>query len=156
MLEPNMMQEDDTRSKVDRNTLVLNDPIMKIRRTLSQQPARGNSTLQADHELILLIRGISERVMIKEGVVYYLGRVAESDQDDAMYIDLSAHGAAERGVSRIHARLYVYDQHIYLVDEGSTNGTYLFGQALPPHTPTMLHKGDEITLGRLLIQFLFH
>ncbi|MCB9507146.1 MAG: FHA domain-containing protein [Myxococcales bacterium] len=51
-------------------------------------------------------------------------------------------------VSAVHARITVADDGFVLVDEGSTNGTYVRGQRVPPHTPVSVAVGDRISLGR--------
>jgi ribosomal protein S14 len=52
------------------------------------------------------------------------------------------------GVSRRHLRiLRAPDGTLSLVDIGSTNGTKLNDTAVEPNVPTVLHEGDEITLG---------
>jgi hypothetical protein len=68
-------------------------------------------------------------------------------------IDLTPYGAMDRGVSRHHALLHLADDHLYLTDLQSTNGTYVAGQRLEPDTPTVVHKGDEVLLGRLSYRY---
>lgn len=49
-----------------------------------------------------------------------------------------------RTVSRIHAKLYVKEDRLYLEDYNSTNGTYLNHRLLPMNTPAELHPGDRV------------
>ncbi len=49
-----------------------------------------------------------------------------------------------RTVSRVHARLYMEDERLYVEDFNSTNGTYLNGSLLPMNTPAELKDGDRI------------
>lgn len=58
----------------------------------------------------------------------------------------------EADVSRHHARLdIVLDVEgrcgVYLMDEGSTNGSHVNGQPLPPHVAMALSDGDAIRIG---------
>jgi hypothetical protein len=68
-------------------------------------------------------------------------------------VDLTPHGGEEGGVSRLHARIFVENGQYMLEDENSTNCTYLNRQRLTGKTPTPLHDGDEIRLGRVLMRF---
>jgi regulator of protease activity HflC (stomatin/prohibitin superfamily) len=52
------------------------------------------------------------------------------------------------GISRRHALLSVNDGVITITDLGSTNGTYVAGQRLPPNQPTVLGLGDTLRLGK--------
>lgn len=52
-------------------------------------------------------------------------------------------------VSRQHARIEIRNDAVFLVDEGSTNGTFLVRNGTPYElaTPTQLYPGDKIYLG---------
>jgi len=127
-----------------------------LQATLEKQAAlsQGTASLGQAREVILLILGMPERLMMTQSSMYTLGRFdKKSILNDR--VDLSPYDAAHRGVSRQHACLYMEDNHLYLIDLGSSNGTFLGGQRLSPHQPALLRKGDEILLGRLPVQFLF-
>ncbi len=49
-----------------------------------------------------------------------------------------------RTVSRVHAKLYLEDNRLYLEDYNSTNGTYVNRRLLPMNTPAELHPGDRV------------
>ena len=68
-------------------------------------------------------------------------------------VDLTPHGGEEGGVSRLHARIFVENGQYMLEDENSTNFTFLNRQRLAAKTPTPLHDGDEVKLGRVLLRF---
>jgi len=135
------------------NILSRNNPM--LRRILSNQSNENDNTISlADkQEVILLIRGMIERVVVEKGITYKLGRfelgAAANDE-----IDLTPYGAQDRGVSRVHAEIHIKDGLIHITDLGSTNGTYVNSTRLEPKTPTPLKKGDELLLGRLTMQFL--
>lgn len=139
-------------------THALSQDDSSLHEALQQQRGshRGTATFargQSDsHEVLLLIRGLVERVVVTSGLEYQFGRF---DEPDGYQIDLTAYNAAERGVSRLHASIFMRDQKLYIVDKGSTNGTYVAGQRLTPNQATLLHKGSEILLGRLRIQIMF-
>ncbi len=50
-------------------------------------------------------------------------------------------------LSRQHARITRTETGFTLTDLGSTNGTFINGEPLAPHTPHRLTGGDEIVLG---------
>jgi hypothetical protein len=68
-------------------------------------------------------------------------------------IDLTAHGALEKGVGRRHLRLFVQNGQIMAEDQDSTNGTIINGQRQPPRQPLALRDGDTIQLGTLILRF---
>jgi hypothetical protein len=102
----------------------------------------------------LLIRGMTERVMLANSSVI-LGRAELQSRGFQPDVDLSPYGAQMRGVSRVHARLFLQDKHLYIADLYSTNGTYIAGRKLEPNDPYRLHNGVEILLGSLMIEILF-
>jgi signal transduction histidine kinase len=63
-------------------------------------------------------------------------------------LDLSAYGQ-ELGVSRRHAMLRPTDTHLFVVDLGSTNGTWCNGRSIGVNTPHKLTSGDTLALGRM-------
>jgi pSer/pThr/pTyr-binding forkhead associated (FHA) protein len=73
-------------------------------------------------------------------------------------IDLAAHNAEERGVSRRHLSVH-YDSNdkvLRAVDRGSANGTYVNGQHLHRNEIRVLRNGDELRLGRLVMSVKFY
>lgn len=55
-------------------------------------------------------------------------------------------------VSTRHATLRAQGAEYALVDEGSTNGTWVGGVKLPPHTPRIVKSGDLVRLGRVWLE----
>jgi pSer/pThr/pTyr-binding forkhead associated (FHA) protein len=84
---------------------------------------------------------------------FTLGRSAEG-QPIVPDVDLSPHNAYANGVSRLHAVLKLIQDHIVIMDLGSSNGTYLNGNRLQPYIETTIAHGDVIYLGKLKIQVL--
>lgn len=68
---------------------------------------------------------------------------------DPAYVDLSRFHADEMGVSRQHAMLRPTGTKLYLIDLGSTNGSYRNGYSIGVKTPYGISNGDVIALGRL-------
>ena len=141
-------------SKKNKTSVLSKDsPIFK--RALNQQTENDGTThIKNKQEVLLVIRGMIERLILGEGVQYVLGRFDYGKQEDNQ-IDLSPYGAGDRGVSRIHAQIHLENDELFITDLGSTNGTFLAGKRLEPNTPTVLRKGDELLLGRLGVQFMY-
>jgi pSer/pThr/pTyr-binding forkhead associated (FHA) protein len=131
------------------------DVFKKVRRSGdTNQLKHYTDAIQSKHEIVLLIRGMVERVELANDEQLVLGRV-ESRQRHRIELDLTQYGAVDRGVSREHCALYFQNGAIYISDLASTNGTFINGSRLSPHIPQQLNKGDELILGRLIIQVLF-
>lgn len=67
-------------------------------------------------------------------------------------LDLSPFGASVNGISRRHAVLIPDSGGVFLVDLGSTNGTWVNGKFLKPGHKYMLEPNDEIEFGLLKAQ----
>ena len=52
-------------------------------------------------------------------------------------------------ISRLHARIEMQDERIFLTDMNSTNGTYKNGLRMEPSETVELEPGDEIRFGKL-------
>jgi hypothetical protein len=64
-------------------------------------------------------------------------------------LDFAPYGAMRHGVSRRHALVRPGDRSLYLIDQNSTNGTWVNGQRLMPGRDFPLSDGDIIELGAL-------
>ncbi|HKY78546.1 MAG TPA: FHA domain-containing protein [Anaerolineales bacterium] len=93
---------------------------------------------------ILLIGGIGE---------YIIGRVSKG-QSVLPDVDLEPYQAYKSGVSRLHARIKVESQSMWITDLGSANGTRVNDQKLTPHQEFPLSNKDVVRLGRMNIQAL--
>src|SRR6266516_1922036 len=52
----------------------------------------------------------------------------------------------DEGLSRLHATLYRDQDRVWILDEVSTNGTWVNGALVPP-VGSLVKDGDEITIG---------
>jgi hypothetical protein len=113
-------------------------------------------TARLDHEaaVVLHIRDAVDPVMLPLVEETTLGRFDQATATRPV-LDLSAFGAQEKGVSRLHAAIRRGDETLTLVDLGSVNGTHLNGQRLIPNQPRVLRDGDEIRLGKLVCHVFF-
>ncbi len=84
---------------------------------------------------------------------FTLGRISEG-QPIMPDIDLSPYQAYARGVSRLHAVLKREASHVFIMDLGSSNGTFVNGKRLDPNIDQTVANGDVIALGKLKIQIL--
>ena len=64
-------------------------------------------------------------------------------------LDYAPYGAMRHGVSRRHALIRPGDHTLYLIDQNSTDGTWVNGQRLQPGRDFPLSDGDIIELGAL-------
>ncbi len=81
-------------------------------------------------------------------------RLGRSDPTQNVFpeVDLTDDLGMEYGVSREHARISRRGSTVVIEDLGSTNGTLLNGERLDPYMPEPLKHGDQLQLGKLLIQ----
>jgi hypothetical protein len=83
---------------------------------------------------------------------YILGRAISTSNN---VINLTPYGAEESGVSRRHAALRIEQEHVWITDLGSVNGTFLNGRQLEPNKPYIVRDGDEIEMARLRLHIYF-
>lgn len=84
---------------------------------------------------------------------FTLGRISDG-QPIVPDIDLSPYHAYANGVSRLHAVIRRDASQAFIMDLGSSNGTYLNGKRLTPNVEQALQHADVISLGKLKIQVL--
>ena len=70
-------------------------------------------------------------------------------------VDLTSDGGPVKGVSRRHAKITRRGSEVFIEDLGSINGTFLNRKKLTPYLPQTLKSGDELQLGRLILQVSF-
>lgn len=61
---------------------------------------------------------------------------------------------SDSSVSRIHARIFSQNGHVYIQDCHSTNGTYINGVQLEAEEQVMLEKEDEIGIGKVKFNYM--
>ena len=84
----------------------------------------------------------------------HLGRL-DPASDIFPEIDLSEDGGSRKGVSRRHARILKREGTVMVEDLGSINGTFINGRRLAPYQAEALRDGDQLQLGKLLIEIEF-
>lgn len=81
----------------------------------------------------------------------HLGRLDPSS-DVFPEVDLTPDNGLEKGVSRRHVRILKREGSVVVEDLGSINGTFINGRRLAPYLPEVLRSGDQLQLGKLLIE----
>lgn len=148
------MSSDETKKDTPspNETVVISSDNPLLKRILNKQAHSENEDAPISSELQQItfsIRGMTEQYDLKIGTVIKLGRYDLSK--DSNELDLNPYGASMRGVSHNHAEIHMDSDGIYIKDLGSTNGTFIHGKRLDPHTLTLLQKDTEILFGRLKI-----
>lgn len=105
--------------------------------------------------LYFQIRGVKQMIKLQpraDEVV--LGRTS-SENVMLPDVDFTTFDGERLGVSRLHATLRRHGDTVVLSDMGSLNHTYVNGQRLHPHEVRVLHNGDEVRLGQLILRVHF-
>ncbi len=71
------------------------------------------------------------------------------DQEGPGFVSLNDYDGEALGVSRRHALLRSTETHLYILDLGSTNGTWQNGHSIGVQMPYQLTNGDLLRFGRL-------
>lgn len=69
-------------------------------------------------------------------------------------LDLDPHGGHEAGVGRRHAQLLLKDGQVFIEDLDSVNGTAVNKQKIEPRKPFPIHPGDEVRLGKMILNYM--
>lgn len=69
-------------------------------------------------------------------------------------LDLDPHGGHEAGVGRRHAQLLLRNGDVFIEDLDSVNGTAVNKQRIEPRKPYPIKDGDEIRLGKMILNYL--
>ncbi len=112
---------------------------------------RGSTDIDLDHSYEIRPQEAEQELVI--------GRSIAENNAVVPDIDLMAHHAEKRGVSRLHLSLRYDPKHrnIRVMDMNSVNGSFINGQRLHPNEVRILRNGDELRLGKLVLKVvLFH
>ena len=120
---------------------------------LRQGPAPSAPPAVTNNWVTLHLLDTGQVLPLTERNEFTLGRISEG-QPIMPDVDLSPYQAYTRGVSRLHAVLKREASHVFLMDLGSSNGTYVNGKRLTPNVDHALSNGDVVALGKLKIQIL--
>lgn len=104
-------------------------------------PLSNAPTPPAAHRLIVRMGRLSAPFDLTKEVT----TIGRPDSELHFYPDVEID--LDDAVSRRHAEVLRRDDQFYVVDAGSTNGTMLNGEKLPPHEERLLAHGDRIRVG---------
>ncbi len=99
-------------------------------------------------EKILIKSGSDEGKSLIFNDELYLGRFSKSEKKNPSNVYIK-----DNEVSRKHLRFFITDNHVYLQDLNSTNGTSIQGIKVRPGVMYSLKIGDEILLGSTLLEY---
>lgn len=122
--------------------------------TITSQEATTKTIGKPQEILLMGNNGLRRLELFYNHCSYILGRFSELYRY-TNYIDLSIFGAAEFGVSRVHAQLHMESGNIYITDLNSKNGTFVDGLRLEPNQSVIAEPNHRIMLGRLHLQLMF-
>jgi hypothetical protein len=114
---------------------------------------RAKDLFQSRARAILQISPSRQSVSLSLETPLILGRKGGSDLEEIL--DLTDFNAHPLGVSRHHCLLQRRGTHLTVTDLGSSNGTYLNGTRIPPHSERVVAHGDQLTLGSLHLTISF-
>jgi pSer/pThr/pTyr-binding forkhead associated (FHA) protein len=116
--------------------------------------ARDGGTPDAKPLTLRLHIGQGDRARTLEVSLVKPIRLGRNDPAGHVFpeIDLTSGYGRQYGVSRQHACIFQRGQTVEVQDLASTNGTLLNGERLAPYVPEPLKDGDQLQLGKLLIE----
>jgi DNA-binding response OmpR family regulator len=98
---------------------------------------------------ILFVEGAREPITLAVETQVTLGRHLTAGTRSQNHVDLDSYGAFDKGVSRVHARIRREQESFWIEDLGSSNGTFVEGQLVPPTEQHSITNGQEVCLGSL-------
>lgn len=113
----------------------------------------GTARLKDEALIIFTVKGNDNTIQVYlEDQEIVIGRTHGNIQVD---VDLTPYRATEFGVSRRHALIKRQNDNVVVTDLGSSNNTYLNSHKLVPKEFRILRDGDELKLGRLVMNVHF-
>jgi len=99
----------------------------------------------------LVVQSSNQEIKIPQGKQKIL--IGREDPVSGVFpdIDLEPYDAHEAGVGRQHAQLILIDGQIHLEDLDSVNGTFINKKRISPHQPQPVQDGDQIRMGKLVV-----
>jgi CheY-like chemotaxis protein len=115
--------------------------------------AKGQIVLNDQQGILLATDG--DPVVLPTVPSVILGCLEALSSAKMVILDLTAWGALDKGVSRRHLQIRRIQNIVYVNDMGSTNGSWLNGRRLVPHSRYIVRDGDELYLGKFRMKVKF-
>ena len=134
------------------NTLVVPDQIRGMHLDISNTIPKK---LLEERDFILFYPEQEEAIDLPVQNEFSIGRLVEG-QVIAPDVDLNKYEAYNMGVSRLHAtiRLDPIKNKVFVIDQGSANGTFVNGYEIPANSEVPLNHGDVLTLGKFSLKVI--
>jgi len=134
------------------NTLVYNNQIQSLNVDISNTIPKQ---LLDERDFILYYPEQEEALDLPDQNEFSIGRLVEG-QVIAPDVDLNKYEAYNLGVSRLHAtvRIDPKKNKVYVIDQGSANGTLVNGYEIPANSEVPLNHGDVLTLGKFSLKVI--
>ncbi|HML23640.1 MAG TPA: FHA domain-containing protein [Aggregatilinea sp.] len=143
------------RTSLAQTGLVGPQPNSVSRRVLNAVHSAGLSTFSDDMALYFHVAGYPEPLRIRPyRAPMLIGRYAP-ESSIVPDINLEPYGAAQCGMSRLHAELCRQGNTLVISDMNSVNHTYVNGEQLSPKETRVMRDGDELRFGTLVARVQF-
>ena len=120
----------------------------------SMMPSAEMKQSTRPHTFTFIIPYSGRRVVVNASEELHIGR-SEPTRGLVPQLDVTIDDGARHGVSRAHAMIRITNRGPVLLDQGSTNGTFLNNYRLPENMAYLLKNGDEVCFGHLLVHLFF-
>lgn len=146
--------------------MVFSQYLEKVPSTRQLAIKNTNVASSDDRKHVVYEHGVPARVILRSSAtpeqsisaevspMMVIGRKA-SMRDNEVTIDLTEFNAADAGVSRYHAMFLALDNHIYVKDIDSLNGSLLNGKRMKTSQEYVIMDRDIIAFGDLEFRIEF-
>lgn len=110
----------------------------------------SDTDLLLDHQMISVFKVIAGE---RAGEVFEIQNVEEQEiglgriQDNEFVID-------DPLVARRHAQIILRGKHLFVVDLGTHNGTFLNSSRIVEHSSQLVKSGDQIKIGSTVLEII--
>ena len=134
------------------NTMVYTNQIRQLNLDISNTIPKK---LLEEREFILFYPQREEAIDLPVQNEFSIGRLVDG-QVIAPDVDLNKYEAYNLGVSRLHATVRIDPQinKVFIIDQGSANGTFINGYEIPANSEVPLNHGDVLTLGKFSLKVI--
>lgn len=140
---------------------VCNEPLAvaheQKKATTSIKQENKGSVFERDATLVLKLVSSNDRLNLQPQMSPTGLKIGRSSKGVPTDVDLNPLGGGDYGVSRVHAILRYDKAHsrLVIIDNKSTNGTFINGVQIPPHAETTLSDGVSLKFARMQFIVMF-